>query len=218
MPRFVLFFLGPPGSGKGTQSDLLAKKIDLPVIATGELLRREQNKGSRAGKKIASLLDSGQLVPDKLVYKILRKRTKQADAKKGFLVDGFPRHSKQLPDLVKLLKKGDSVYALHIEVGDREVKKRIGDRRVCDCGASYHLKYNPPKKKGICDLCGQKIYVRTDDKPAVVAKRLTDHHRRIQPLLDYFDKHYKLITINGEQSITVVTKSIFKEVKKIWPN
>lgn len=211
----ILVFLGPPGSGKGTQSDMVSEKISLPVVATGELLRHEQNIGSRVGKKIAKLMDAGSLVPDILVYRLLKKRTKQPDAQKGFLIDGFPRRQEQFKHLVKLIKKSDQICAINVEVSDQEVKKRIGDRRVCDCGAAYHLKYKPTKKPGICDECGKKVYIRNDDKPTVVTKRLKDYHQRSQPILNYFDKHYKLITINGEQSINQVFADIMKAIKQL---
>jgi adenylate kinase len=209
--RQIFLFFGPPGSGKGTQSDILGYYLDMPTISTGELLRHEQKIDSSLGRKVKEMMAQGKLVSEDLVDVLLKKRLSKRDTERGFILDGYPRNEKQFTHLIKkIIKKEDQLLCINIEVSDTEVKERLTGRRVCDCGASYHLKYNPPKKEGICDLCGKKIYVRNDDKPVVVKKRLEDYHQSIKPLLEYADKLVLLIKINGEQSIEKIKKDIVK--------
>lgn len=213
--KTVLIFFGPPGSGKGTQSDMIAAKIGLPIISTGELLRHEIKMKTEIGKKVEKEIAKGKYVSDDVIEKIIFKRIKNKDTKKGYVFDGFPRGKKQLDHLIKILKLDNpKVLAILINVGDKEVKNRLGGRRVCDCGASYHTKFNPPKKSGICDLCGAKLSIRDDDKPSVIADRLKLYRRKIYPLLKYWEKEDRLIKINGEQSIKQVQKEIIKILKK----
>lgn len=217
--KTFLIFFGPPGSGKGTQADMLAKKLNLPVVSPGELLRHEEDSNTAIGRKIKPIIDSGKLVPDEIIEKIILKCFKRFDARAGIVFDGYPRKGAQLDFLMKKLEKiagkRDYVRAILIDASDKEVKRRLGGRRVCDCGAAYHLKYNPPKKSGLCDLCGKKLSVRHDDKPALIAERLKLYHKEIKPLLDYFEKSDKLIKINGEQSIDKVRKDIINFVNAI---
>jgi adenylate kinase len=213
--KYFIFF-GPPGSGKGTQADMLAKKLNLPVVSPGELLRHEEDSNTAIGRKIKPIIDSGKLVPDEIIEKIILKCFKRFDARAGIVFDGYPRKRAQLDFLMKKLEKiagkQDYVRAILINVSDKEVKRRLGGRRVCDCGAAYHLRYNPPQRQGICDLCGKKLYIRHDDKPKLIADRLKLYHKKIKPLLDYFEKNDKLIEINGEQSIDKVRKDILKKL------
>lgn len=210
----VIIFFGPPGSGKGTQADMLGEKLGLPVISPGELLRHERDAGTELGKQVADKLAKGELVNDELVENILDNRLKKDDASAGFILDGFPRDLEQLEYLEKkiheLLKSDDEVMAIYIDVSDKEVESRIGGRRVCDCGAAYHLTKKPPKEEGICDLCGAKIYIRKDDKPEIMAGRLKSFHERIGPILENFKKDGKLIRINGEKEIDEIKKEIEK--------
>lgn len=217
--KIIIIFWGPPGSGKGTQADRLGEKIKLPVISPGELLRHERDKGTILGKQIADRLARGRLVPDEVVERILDARLRKPDARAGFILDGYPRRLSQLRLLKKRLtrlgKENNLVFAFYIKVSDKEVKKRLGGRLVCDCGAEYHTIYSPPKKKGICDLCGGKLYRRQDDAPEIIKTRLARFHKRIKPLLRDWQKYYPLIKINGEQSIEKVGQDIGKEVRKI---
>jgi len=217
MNKKVFIFFGPPGSGKGTQSDMLAAGLELPVISTGELLRHEQSMGSKLGKKVASLLKKGALVPDKLVEEMMNNRIAKKDAKNGFVLDGYPRDAEQLRNLAGVLQekkiKKENVFIILVHVSDREVKKRLGGRRVCDCGAAYHLTYNPPKKKGICDLCGKKIYIRSDDRPATMSSRLKLYHKTTEPLLKLGQSMGKLIVINGDNGIKKIHQEIIKKIK-----
>lgn len=230
MSKIFLIFFGPPGSGKGTQADMLAEKIKLPVICPGELLRHEMELKTALGKKVKLAVNSGKMVNEAIVEKLIDQRLGRRDAEKGAIFDGCPRRKKQLNFLIKkfnmithnehsdtLIQKSQSndlrIVAILVNVSNKEIKQRLGGRRVCDCGAAYHIKYNPPKKRGICDLCGKKLSVRADDKPAVIADRLKLYHMQTEPLLDYFQQRGELIKIDGEQSIKDVEKDIIKKLK-----
>lgn len=218
MGKNIYLFFGPPGSGKGTQSDILGKKLKLPVVSTGELLRHEQETKTKIGLIASNYLTNGKLVPNKIIQKILDKRFKKSDTKKGFVFDGFPRSEEQLDLLRARLhksEKGSKVIAIYIKVGDQEVKTRIIGRRVCDCGAAYHLKYNPPKKAGKCDLCGKKLVQREDDKPKIISCRLKHFYKTIKPILHYFNQSHILIEVNGEKSIKSIEKEIIKNINKL---
>ncbi len=216
--KLILVFLGPPASGKGTQAEILGKDLGIPVISMGELLRHEYNHHTKMGREIEKYLKKGELVPDNIIQKILLKRLKKEDVKRGFILDGFPRRIEQIVYLEKIKQKFlspfDFLVVFYIRISDREAKVRVVNRRVCECGAAYHLKYNPPKKKGICDICGKKIYRRQDDDPKIVNKRLKDFHHRIKPILNYFADKNVLIEINGEQRIEKVQKEIKNKLNK----
>jgi adenylate kinase len=222
MDKINLFFFGPPGSGKGTQVDLLGEAARLPIISPGELLRHEEDIHSAIGKKVEPLIDKGKMVPDGIVEKMIMKRLKRKDANRGILFDGFPRTLKQqhfiLEKLKKISQNNSKFAAFYIKVSDREVKKRLSGRRVCDCGASYHLVYNPPKKKNICDLCGKKIYIRKDDTPKVIGGRLKYYHKSIKPILDFWKVGGKLIEIDGEKSIKAIHKEIYAKYNRVISN
>lgn len=213
--RFVFIFLGPPGSGKGTQSDVLGEKLKYPVISTGELLRREEALKSDLGLKARRYIKRGVLVPDLLIQQMIERRLAKRDTARGFILDGYPRDGKQLDDMNKLLQDKYQIWFVEVKINDREALNRISGRRVCDCGASYHLVYNPSKKSGLCDLCGKKIYIREDDKPAVVRQRLSDYQDGVAPLLAFAKKRRRLIGINGRQSIAKVRHDIWHKVAKI---
>ncbi|MFH0923591.1 MAG: nucleoside monophosphate kinase [Candidatus Falkowbacteria bacterium] len=215
--RKYLIFFGPPASGKGTQADKLGEKLNLPVISPGELLRHERDCGTEIGKQAESILNRGGLVSDKIIEKIINKRLAKRDVKQGFLLDGYPRAISQLKFLNNKFKKiasdKDMILAVYIHVSAKEVKKRIAGRRVCDCGTSYHTIYNPPKKQGICDLCGAKLYKRKDDSAEIIKIRVDRFNKNIKPILKHYKKNNILININGEQSIAEVEQDIWKSVK-----
>lgn len=213
---FIIFF-GPPGSGKGTQADMLGENLSLPVVSPGELFRNERDKKTQIGKIVENKLANGRLINDKLIEKILNRRLIKKDTGNGFILDGYPRRKSQLNYLkkrfLKIYDKKDIILAVYINISDKEVVKRIGGRRVCNCGASYNLKYNSPKKKGKCDLCGEKLYQRKDDKQEVLIERLKRFHKRIKPLVNYFKENSEFININGEQTINKVRKEIILKLK-----
>ena len=210
--RTFLIFFGPPASGKGTQADKLGEKLNLPVISPGELLRHEKDCGTKIGEQAGKIIDKGRMVPDKIIEEIIDKRLAKKDARRGFILDGYPRTIGQLKFLNKRFKNiasaKDAVLAIYIKISAKEAKRRIGGRRVCDCGASYHTIYNPPKKRGVCDLCGAKLYKRKDDSAEIIKIRLNRFKENIKPILDYYKKNNILININGEQSIKDVEREI----------
>jgi adenylate kinase len=208
----VVIFFGPPGSGKGTQSDMLGEHLRLPVISPGELLRHEREKKTAIGLAAEDRMAKGKLLPDSMVEEVLAKRLSKRDTAKGFVLDGFPRRLPQLRKLVKILESldvdGESVTAIYVRVRDTEVRKRISGRRVCDCGAAYHLVHNPPHKAGRCDLCGSKLQIRQDDKPQIIRDRLETFHELNAPMLEYFRKRGRLFTVDGEEPIDEVHENI----------
>lgn len=202
--------MGPAGSGKGTQADMLGEKLGLPVISPGELLRHERDKGTAVGKRAARKMAKGVLVPDDIVESVIEKRLKKKDALNGVIFDGYPRRFEQLGFLEKNIRRlgVKRTMVFYIDAGDEKIKKRISGRRVCDCGAAYHLKNNPPRKKGVCDECGARIYQRKDDRPEILAGRLKRFHKRNAPLIDYFRERSDFIKINGNKSIKEVKADI----------
>jgi len=217
MPKTIIIFFGPPGSGKGTQAEMLTKKTDWKKISTGDLFRAEIAAGTKLGKSADKYIKAGKLVPDKVTISLVEKNLKQKAS--GFIFDGFPRNRRQLNDLSvvfkNVLKKNDIVYAIEVAVGDSEVRQRLGKRRVSSCGAVYHLVYNPPINEGICDICGDKLLIREDDKPKVIARRLKLYHGESEPILDYWHKQGKLIKINGEQPIKKIHEEIMGKLKEL---
>ena len=219
LKKVILIFLGPPGSGKGTQAEMISAMIKIPVISTGKLLRQEVKGKTEIGKKVENILSRGDLVPNNVIEKLLFKRILKRDVSRGFILDGYPRKKSQQDNLMKelknIIKKNDKVFAVLVDVGNKEVKSRLGGRRVCVCGDTYHIKFNPPKKKGICDLCGSKLRIRADDKPSVIIDRLKIYRKEIAPIIDYWKKNSKLIKVDGEQSIEAVHEEIWEKLKEI---
>ena len=217
MSKTIIIFFGPPGSGKGTQAEMLAQKTSWKKISTGDLFRAEIEAETKLGKLADKYLKAGKLVPNKLTVGLVEKAIKQKAS--SFIIDGFPRNRRQLNDLLavfrKAFKKNDQVYAIEVAVSDREVKQRLGQRRVCACGKIYHLVYNPPINAGICDICGGKLIIRNDDKPKVISHRLKLYHDQGEPILDYFKKQGKLIKIDGEQAIKKIHEEIVEKLKKL---
>lgn len=213
MNRKSFVFFGPPGSGKGTQAVLLGKDLGLPAISLGELLRQKKNSRSHLGKKIEKYLSKGKLVPESIVREVLRTRLDKKDVKAGFILDGYPRTKKQLGHFRQILKKTHNIHFIFIDVDDKEVKKRLGKRRSCSCGATYHLIFNPPKIKGLCDSCKKKIQIRSDDKPAVIGRRLDLYHSETEPLIGGMKKIGTILHINGEQDIAEIQKEIKRQIK-----
>lgn len=179
-----IVMLGPPGSGKGTYASRMAPKLGIPTISTGELFRENVKNGTDVGKKAKVFMDKGELVPDAITIEMLKQRIKQPDAKKGFILDGFPRTIPQAEALEKVAKI-DAV--INLVVPDEIVIARLSARRQCrKCSEIYNTLYLKPKKEGICDKCGGELYQRDDDKPKAIKERLVVYTKNTQPLIDYY--------------------------------
>jgi len=206
-----IILLGPPGSGKGTQAKKISQYCKIAHISTGEILRKTINKKSKLAKSIKSFMNKGELVPDSIIFSIIRRRLKEADSKKGFLFDGFPRNIDQAITIEKILGSGSDIKVFNIEVKTSTLIKRLSKRRVCrDCGDTYHLEFQPPKKDKICNKCGGELYQRDDDKPAAINNRLRVYNKQSKPLIQYYRKKGFLISINGEGS----ESRVFLNIKK----
>ena len=211
-----LIMLGAPGAGKGTQAANLAKELNIPHISTGDIFRANIKNGTELGKKAKSYMDAGKLVPDELVCDLVADRIAKDDCKEGYILDGFPRTIPQAEALDKaVLDLGTMIdYAVNIDVPDEAIITRMGGRRAClNCGATYHVQYNPPKKEEICDTCGHPLVLRDDDKPETVQTRLNVYHEQTQPLIDYYGKKKILVTVDGTQSMDKVFSDILKAVR-----
>ena len=206
--NIVLF--GPPGSGKGTQAKLLAEKYGVPHISTGDILRGNLNNETKLGLKAKTYMDKGELVPDDLLIGIIKDRLSESDCASGFLLDGYPRTLPQAEALSKILSElGKNLdVVLNIDVPDEKLLKRLAGRRMCVCGASYHILFNKPKQEGICDLCGSKLYHRDDDKEEAILNRLDVYKNQTRPLIDHYTQAGVILTINGAADIEVVFNEI----------
>ena len=209
-----IIMLGAPGAGKGTQAKMIASEYQIPHISTGDIFRSNIKNGTELGKKAKEYMDQGLLVPDSLTCDLVVDRIAQDDAKNGYVLDGFPRTIPQAEALTEALKaRGEAIdYAIDIEVPDESIVTRMSGRRAClGCGATYHIKYNPPKAENVCDTCGCELVLRDDDKPETVQKRLDVYHEQTQPLIDYYTKAGVLKELDGTQDIDV----IFEQIKEL---
>ena len=206
-----LILLGAPGAGKGTQAELLVKKLSIPAISTGNMLREAIANGTELGKKAKQFMDEGALVPDELILGIIGDRVAQDDCANGFILDGVPR---TLAQAEALEAKGIRIdHVVSIEVDDSVIEGRMTGRRVCGkCGASYHVVANPPKVDGVCDSCGSELVIRKDDKPETVRKRLEVYHATTEVLKDFYGKLGRLCVVNGDQSIEGANEDILKAI------
>ena len=204
-----LILLGAPGAGKGTQAEMLAEKLQIPTISTGNMLREAMANGSELGKQVKQAMDEGHLVSDELVLGIVAERTAKPDCKNGFILDGVPRTLAQAKALDAMGVKIDHVVSL--EIDDAVIEGRMTGRRVCPkCGASYHITANPPKTEGICDQCGGEVTIRKDDAPETVRHRLKVYHEATEVLKDYYAAQGKLRLVEGNQSIEGAFQDILK--------
>ena len=198
-----LILLGAPGAGKGTLASFLVEKMGAPSVSTGNILREAIKNNTPLGQSAKQYMDAGQLVPDEVVIGMLKERIAQPDCAKGFILDGFPRTIPQAEALDTIAKID---CALSLEVPDEVIEGRMTGRRVClKCGASYHIKANPPKVENTCDVCGDMLHIRKDDKPEVVKHRLETYHEQTEPLKGYYEAQGKLKSIDGTQGIRQTT-------------
>ena len=209
-----IIMLGAPGAGKGTQAKMIADKYGVPHISTGDIFRANIKNGTELGMEAKKYMDQGLLVPDELTVRILLDRVAQDDCKNGYVLDGFPRTIPQAEVLdSELTKLGDHIdYAINVDVPDENIVKRMSGRRAClTCGATYHIEHVPPKKEGICDVCGSELVLRDDDKPETVKNRLNVYHEQTQPLIDFYTEKGVLKTVDG----TVPMEEVFAALTAI---
>ncbi len=206
-----IIMLGAPGAGKGTQAKKIAEKYQIPHISTGDIFRANIKGGTELGMKAKTFMDQGMLVPDEITIGMLMDRIGQEDCANGYVLDGFPRTIPQAESLTKALaERGEKVdYAINVDVPDENIINRMSGRRAClGCGATYHIKFNPPVKEGVCDTCGQELVLRDDDKPETVKKRLDVYHQQTQPLIDYYKNAEVLAEVDGTQPMDAVFQGI----------
>ena len=207
---------GPPGSGKGTQGKLIAEKYHIPQISTGDILREAASNGLALGLKARASIARGELVPDEVVIGIIEDRLMQRNYEKGFLLDGFPRTVAQAEALEKMLgKRGLAVdHVINIEIEMEELVNRLRGRRTCSrCGVMYHLLFNPPKKDGICDTCGDSLYQRDDDKEETIRSRLDIYSQQTRPVIQYYASQGLLRSIDGVGNIGDIFHRILEKTE-----
>lgn len=209
-----IIMLGAPGAGKGTQAKMIADRYGIPHISTGDIFRANIKNGTKLGKEAKGYMDQGLLVPDELTVKLLLDRVAQEDCSDGYVLDGFPRNIPQAEVLDRALAdQGERIdYAVDVEVADRHIINRMSGRRACvGCGATYHIVNVPPKKEGICDVCGEALILREDDRPDTVTKRLAVYHEQTQPLIDYYKEKGILKSVDG----TMPMEEVFDAITRI---
>ena len=208
-----IIMLGAPGAGKGTQAKMIAEKCGIPHISTGDIFRANIKNGTELGAKAKEYMDKGLLVPDELVCDLVVDRIQQADCEKGYILDGFPRTIPQAEALENALNAIEQKldYAFDFDVPDENIINRMSGRRACvGCGATYHVLFNPTKVEGKCDVCGESLILRDDDKPETVKKRLDVYHTQTQPLIDFYTERKVLVEVDGTQSMDKVFDDIMK--------
>ncbi|MDS3931767.1 adenylate kinase [Staphylococcus epidermidis] len=206
-----IILMGLPGAGKGTQASEIVKKFPIPHISTGDMFRKAIKDETDLGKEAKSYMDRGELVPDEVTVGIVKERISEDDAKKGFLLDGFPRTIDQVESLSQIMSELDREIdaVINIEVPEEELMNRLTGRRICEkCGTTYHLVFNPPKVDGICDIDGGKLYQREDDNPETVSNRLSVNVKQSKPILEYYNNKGVLKNIDGSKDIDEVTNDV----------
>ena len=208
-----LILLGAPGAGKGTQAANICAKYNIPAISTGDALRAAIKEGTQLGLEAKSYMDAGKLVPDEVVIGLIKEKLASDACKNGFILDGFPRSIPQAEALDAMGIKMDVVLSL--EVADEKIVERMSGRRVCHCGASYHVAYLPPKTEGICDKCGAELYIRDDDAEATVRKRLDTFHAQTEPLKDYYGAKGILVTVQGREEVEDTSAAVLEALAAV---
>jgi len=195
-----LILLGPPGAGKGTQARRLVAKHGIVQLSTGEMLRAAAAAGTPVGKRAKEIMDRGDLVPDDIMVEIIADRIAQPDCVNGFILDGFPRTVAQADALHKMLGTigGSLEHAVSLSVPNDELLKRLSGRRTCrDCGAMYHIIFDPPTNEGLCNKCNGELYQRDDDHEDIISSRLEVYESQTSPLLNYYRNHRQLVEVDG---------------------
>ena len=208
-----LIIMGAPGAGKGTQAEIIAARENIPAISTGQILRDAMAAGTELGKTAKGYVENGDLVPDEIVIGIVRDYLKSDACSNGFILDGFPRSIAQAEALEKMGVVIDAV--LSIDVSDDRIVARMSGRRVCKCGASYHIEYKPSKVEGICDKCSSELYIRADDKAETVITRLHNYHAQTEPLLAFYNERGKLIRVEGQEEVEDTTRLVREALAKV---
>jgi len=214
----IIILLGPPGAGKGTIAGEIKKKIDIPIISTGDILRNAIQDSTELGKEVQVYVNSGKLVPDHLIMRIVENRINQKDCMEGFMFDGFPRTIQQAQELdllvQQLKKKIDQVF--YFEASHNVIIERLSARRVCTkCNAIYNLNYDPPKVADKCDACGGKLIQRDDDKEETIKKRLEVFNNETLPLVDYYQENKLLTKINADQDVDDRFREVWKRITEL---
>lgn len=206
-----IILLGPPGSGKGTQGDLIAQKLGFPKISTGDLLREAVRKGTSLGKKAEATMNRGDLVSDELVLQMVAERIAKEDCQKGYVLDGFPRNLEQARMLESLSSRPPEII-LDFRVNEERLIERLSSRRICtQCGLIYNNLVKLPDRSGLCDACGGELVQRKDDDPDVIRERLKVYCEETEPLVAYYKKKKNYHKIDGDKDI----ESVFREVRAV---
>ena len=202
-----MILLGAPGAGKGTQAEIFSKKLGIPTISTGNILRAAVKNGTPVGLKAKVFMDAGKLVPDEVIIGVINERLAEPDCEKGFILDGVPRTIAQAEALEKAGIFFDKVVS--IEISDEEIVGRMSGRRACPaCGPTYHVVNAPPKTEGVCDKCGAALVLRSDDKPETVKDRLAVYHRETEPLKDFYKARGVLVAVDNQSTIEATTRAM----------
>ena len=207
-----LILMGAPGAGKGTQSAKISEKYNIPAVSTGDMLRGAIKAGTELGLSAKLYMDAGKLVPDEVVVGIIKDHLSTEACANGFILDGFPRTIPQAEALEAMGVKIDVV--LSIEVPDEKIIARMSGRRVCSCGASYHVEYIKPKVEGICDKCGAELFIRDDDCAETVANRLKTYHAQTEPLKDFYAERGNLVCVEGQEEVADTTALVLAALAK----
>ena len=209
-----IIMLGPPGAGKGTQAEVLSKKLGVTTLSTGNILRAAIADKRPVGLSAKAYMDKGQLVPDDVIIGIVKDYLESHDLGKGCILDGVPRTIAQAEMLDQMGVQIDA--AISLEVSDDAIEERMSGRRTCmKCGATYHVKANPPKVEGICDKCGEALTVREDDKPETVRQRLAVYHAQTEPIIGYYKEQGKLYAVDGTASVEETSGKLVKTLEML---
>ncbi len=210
--NIILF--GPPGAGKGTQAEMLRERYQIPTISTGNMIREAIKNQTPMGLEAKAVIDRGELLADDIVVKIVKERLAESDCAQGFILDGFPRTIPQAEALEAMDVTIDA--AIEIQLADETIVSRMSGRRTClTCGATYHLQYNPPKEAEICNVCGEALVQRADDKPETVLERLRVYHHQTAPLSAFYKERNMLRTVQGQEKLADTTALMLKAVEDL---